>query len=180
MSRIIVIIILLISVLSSCTNQSNTNAFVSNKTENNNALDAVQIFYLNKDSTATLEIFRNKAENYILLQTRFNGEILSVAGEGNIDFVDGKLSLDTLFFEKDKEVLILPTYVYGSTYGAVVYFLIYREDFLDTWEIIKVPFDRIEIETDKNNISTIVRYTPDNKTIRYILKDGILVRTIAQ
>ena len=174
MKQIIIISFLVFSVLSSCTSQTNRNAFTLNDTGNCDTSKLVRTYYFDKDSIASLEVLRNEVDNYIFLRTKWHRKILSIAGEGNIDFVDEKLNLDTVFFEKDKEVFILPTYVFGSTYGAVVYFLIYEGDFENTWEIFKIPFDRFEIKTGKDGLSNIVRYTTDKQKSIYVFKNGIL------
>lgn len=166
--------ILLFSVLSSCRGKANENDSNMNKTEGSQTLKIVKTYHFDKDSITSLEILRDEHENYILLQTRCYGDILSVVGEGNIDFLDGKLKLDTVFFENDKEVFVLPTYVYGSTYGAVAYFLVYKNNYPNDWEIFKIPFDRLDIKTDNNGLSRILEYTSCDKEIEYYFKNGLL------
>lgn len=172
--KLVIISILLFSVISSCKEKADKNVFNMNETKQSQTLKLVKTYYFNRDSITSLEILRDERNNYILLETKCNGEILSIAGSGNIDFLDGTLRLDTVFFEKDKEVFVLPTYVYGSTYGAVVYFLVYKNNYSNDWEIIKIPFDRLDIKTDKKGLSRILEYTTCNKVIEYSFKDWLL------
>lgn len=174
MKQIIIISLGLFSVLSSCASQDNKNASPLNATEDCNLFKLVKTYYFDKDSVAALEVLKMDADNCVILQTKVHGKILSIAGAGNIDFVDENLILNSIFFEKDKEVLVLPTYIYGSTYGAVVYFLIYEGNFENAWEILKIPFDRLEIKTGKDNLSYILHYSADGESIKYIFKDGFL------
>jgi len=177
MKQIIVILWLSFSVLSSCTSKTRDNVQVLIKTEKSDSLLLVKEYYFDPEKNAKLEIFKNEVDNYILLQTKQYDRIVSICGEGNTDFVvndDNSIKFDSLYFEKDEKVYLLQTYVWGSTYGAVVYYLIFEGNYQYALEIYKIPFDRVEIETDKNNLSKIVHYTHDNRTLKYIFKDGIL------
>jgi competence protein ComGC len=174
---IIIYSILLFFVLSSCTSQAQNNDSSTNNAENYNLLKLVKTYYFDKDSVASLEILKNDTDNYILLQTRWRDQIVSICGNGNTDFAvndDNSLKFDTLYFEKGEKIYLLRTYVFGSTYGAVVYYLIYGGNYPNACEIYKIPFDRVDIETDKNGLSKIVSYTSYNRTLKYIFKDGIL------
>lgn len=162
----IVFFLLLFLALSSCIGQSQNKDKVINQTEDTGVLKLVKTYYLDKDSIASLDILQNEVDNYVMLQTKWHNQISSIAGEGNIVFVDENISLDTVFFEKNKRVYVLPTSVFGSTYGASVYFLIYESNFSNAWEIYRIPFDRLDIKTSKTQLSNIVRYTFDNQTLK--------------
>jgi hypothetical protein len=172
----IIINIFVFCFLLSC--KGNNNSVYQNGTPNFDSIctlpQLVKEFYLDTNKTAKLEIYRNEIDNYILLQTKWESNILSISGEGNIDFANGILRLDTICFEKGRQIFILPAYTYGSTYGAEVYFLIYENDYKNAWYIFKIPFDRLEIKVGNNNLSYILRHMPNGKTIKYIFKDEIL------
>jgi hypothetical protein len=173
MKTVIILSLLLSFNVLDCTNQN--KKINQSKVETSDSLNFVKIYYFDSDSIATLEILKNKVDNYILLRTKYHGSILSIAGEGNIDFEYGILRLDTVSFTKNEQVYILPTYVYGSTYGALVYFLIYKEND-DMWQILRIPFDRLDVkDINKDGLSEIVQYAHNGNKIVYTFKNGIIV-----
>ncbi|MDR0789730.1 MAG: hypothetical protein LBO06_02925 [Bacteroidales bacterium] len=147
---------------------------LSNIETSENDLELIKVFYLDIDSTSSLEILKSEAENFILLQTKQYGRILSLVGEGNIA-LDDEAQLDTIYFEKGKRAFILPTYVNGSFYGATVHFIIYNYAF-NIWYIFRIPFDNLHIEKGDNKNSDILRYMLNGDAIKYIFKGGILER----
>jgi hypothetical protein len=125
-----------------------------------------------------------------MLEIKRRGYTTSVSGGYLSEFAvfnDSITVQDTIypvvFWDNDTSYFV-PTYVEGSTYGAVRYFVIYKKNKGLGWEICKLPFDRIDVEDiDNDQISEIVAYdytyhiNPDScildKTV-YSFRDGIL------
>ena len=188
MKRIFGIVLLIIS--TSCSNSStnDVNKRFGEKYEH--------IYSYPLSETDTLNIYQNKryynvdCEYFLMLEIKQRGYTTSVSGGYLSEFAvfnDSITVQDTIypvvFWDNDTSYFV-PTYVEGSTYGAVRYFVIYEKNEGLGWEICKLPFDRIDVEDiDNDQISEIVAYdytyhiNPDScildKTV-YSFRDGIL------
>lgn len=188
MKRIFGIVLLIIS--TSCSNSStnDVNKRFGEKYEH--------IYSYPLSETDTLNIYQNKrcydvdCEYFLMLEIKRRGYTTSVSGGYLSEFAvfnDSITVQDTIypvvFWDNDTSYFV-PTYVEGSTYGAVRYFVIYEKNEGLGWEICKLPFDRIDVEDiDNDQISEIVAYdytyhiNPDScildKTV-YSFRDGIL------
>ncbi len=146
--------------------------------------------------TDTLNIYRNKRyydgyrEHFLMLEIKQREYTTSISGGYLLEFAvfnDSITVQDTIYpvvFSDNDTSYFVPTYVEGSTYGAVRYFIIYEENAVWGWEIYKLPFDRVEIEDiDNDQISEIVTYNytyhinPDSCILErtvYSFQDGLL------
>ena len=188
MKRIFGIVLLIIS--TSCSNSStnDVNKRFGEKYEH--------IYSYPLSETDTLNIYQNKryydvdCEHFLMLEIKRRGYTTSVSGGYLSEFAvfnDSITVQDTIYpvvFSDNDTSYFVPTYVEGSTYGAVRYFVIYEKNEGLGWEICKLPFDRIDVEDiDNDQISEIVAYdytyhiNPDScildKTV-YSFRDGIL------
>ena len=188
MNRIFGIVLLIIS--TSCSNSS-TNDINKRFGEKYEHICSYPL-----SETDTLNIYQNKRyydvdyEHFLMLEIKRRGYTTSVSGGYLSEFAvfnDSITVQDTIYpvvFWDNDTSYFLPTYVEGSTYGAVRYFVIYEKNEGLGWEICKLPFDRIDVEDiDNDQISEIVAYdytyhiNPDScildKTV-YSFRDGIL------
>lgn len=123
-----------------------------------------------------LDIIKSTANNTIVFQTRTEERIASVSGYGNTDLVlddSGKIKVDTIDFNNDGIVeYMYSSYVIGSTYGAVVCYLVYSNN---GWDVFRLPFDRLDVKYSKLvGEYVIVSYQYDN-TVTYRFKSGVLI-----
>ncbi len=141
--------------------------------------DTTKIF-IEKDESGKhwIDIISDSKENLLYVRTGFSKEVLSIAGFSNIDISRndaGQIRLERYDFDNDGiDEFILTTYVVGSTYGASVYFIIYK-DAWGTYDIYKLPFNRVSIIQEKNSNNYIIsRYLPAGNIINYRFSFGIL------
>ena len=188
MKRILGILLLIIS--ASCSNPS------TNDVDKRFGEKYEHIYSYPLSETDTLNIYQNKqyydgySEHFLMLEIKQREYTTSVSGGYLSEFAvfnDSIKVQDTIYpvvFSDNDTSYFVPTYVEGSTYGAVRYFIIYEENESLGWEICKLPFDRVEIEDiDNDQISEIVAYNytyhinPDScileRTI-YSFQDGLL------
>jgi hypothetical protein len=188
MKRILGILLLIIS--ASCSNPS------TNDIDKRFGEKYEHIYSYPLSETDTLNIYQNKqyydgySEHFLMLEIKQREYTTSVSGGYLSEFAvfnDSIKVQDTIYpvvFSDNDTSYFVPTYVEGSTYGAVRYFIIYEENESWGWEICKLPFDRVEIEDiDNDQISEIVAYNytyhinPDScileRTI-YSFQDGLL------
>ena len=188
MKKILGIFLLIIS--ASCSNSS------TNDTDKRFGEKYKSIYSYPLSETDTLNIYQNKqyydgySEHFLMLEIKQREYTTSVSGGYLSEFAvfnDTITIQDTIYpviFSDNDISYFVPTYVEGSTYGAVRYFIIYEENESWGWEICKLPFDKMEVEDiDNDQISEIVAYNfsyhinPDscllNRTV-YSFQDGVL------
>ena len=188
MKRILGILLLIIS--ASCSNPS------TNDVDKRFGEKYEHIYSYSLSETDTLNIYQNKqyydgySEHFLMFEIKQREYTTSVSGGYLSEFTvfnDSITVQDTIYpvvFSDNDTSYFVPTYVEGSTYGAVRYFIIYEENESWGWEICKLPFDRVEIEDiDNDQIFEIVAYNytyhinPDScileRTI-YSFQDGLL------
>lgn len=120
--------------------------------------DVIQNFKLGTRGT-TLEIVKDDLENSIVLKTKRNNYLISVAGCGNCEVIknkNGSVKLDTLTFTKEDTVYLITSYIRGSTYGAECYFIVFKKS---EWKVMALPFDRARFyDLDNDGFDEIVEY----------------------
>lgn len=126
----------------------------------------------------SLEIVQNLKDDYMIVQTKHNNDIISICGGGNVDFCrrqDNSIVIDTVIFDETGVSYVLPLYVKGSTYGAVENYVIYREYGESAfWLVYRVPFSNVEfMDADEDGISDIIAYYANDSTV-YSFTNGCL------
>lgn len=125
----------------------------------------------------SMVIVQNLKDNYIMVQTKRNNDIISICGGGNVDFCrrkDDSIIVDTAIFDETGVSYVLPLYVKGSTFGAVENYVIYREHSKGAFYICKLPFYNVEImDVDKDGISDVIAYCANDCTV-YSFTNGCL------
>ena len=154
---------------------------VSDGISMDNSLQCVHKFSLGENKNSFLNVYQDTVNNYVMFKTircysKNFSEVGTISGAGNIDFVKGKISLKSYYFEPNNKVYAMEMYVKGSTYGASMLFIIYDNDGLGNWEIIRCPFESLRIVTNKANISKIVRYEDGRFFGYYTFKDRVIQR----
>jgi hypothetical protein len=152
---------------------------VSDSISKDNSLQCVHKFSLGENKTSFLNVYQDTINNYVMFKTiryysKNFSEVGTISGAGNIDFVKGKIFLKSYYFEPNNKVYAMEMYVKGSTYGASMLFIIYDNDGLGNWEIIRCPFESLRIVTNKANISKIVRYKDGRFFGYYTFKDRVI------
>jgi hypothetical protein len=175
MKKQIAYIALLAVIISSCTvNQVDKQIDQKGKEVLRN--DTISLL-LDQKHSSWLDIISLSRENSMLLQTRRDNHIISIAGYGNTEMVvnenSNTLDVDTVDFENDGfNEYVFFSFVKGSTYGAVSNYIVYYQD---EWEIYRVPFDRTDIEKDEeSNEVRIVSYNQSGTRSSFRFKKGIL------
>ena len=81
-------------------------------------------------------------------------------------------------FDETGVSYVLPLYVKGSTYGAVEYYIIYREDCEGLyWYVYKFPFSNMIVrDANEDGFSEIITYE-DSDSSTYSFKHGELYNT---
>lgn len=139
------------------------------------------IFNLDSAGNCKIELVQDSIRNCILMITTDNlnnpqSGIVSIAGIGNAEFENGKGKIYKCFFEKGKYTYLIKTFIEGSTYGALAYFLVYDQDGDNYWQIIKIPFDVIEVVTNSKGLSEIIRYAHNGEKIKYTFRHGLFLQ----
>lgn len=173
-NRLIFIILLatILSVISSC-----------NMTNNDNPRSRI-VFPLISDNVSndSLIAIQNLSENYMIVLTKHNDAVISICGGGNIDFCytdSNSIIIDSAYFDGTGISYILPLYVKGSTYGAIEYYIIYREDCESLyWYVYKLPFSNLVIhDANEDGFAELITYGDSDSSI-YSFKNGRLYNTL--
>lgn len=135
--------------------------------------------FLSKDTGGGeywLDVISDNLENFLILQTRRNNEILAISGYGNSSITlddNNRILVDTIDFMNDKKVeYLLTSFIKGSTYGASVYYIIY---FNNQWNIFQFPFDNLEVKYDvKINDFAVITYDPMRISRKFRFNSGVL------
>lgn len=70
---------------------------------------------------------------------------------------------------------LLRTYVNGSTYGAEVNYIIYKE--YERWNIFRIPFDKNDVRYDAvKKVHQILNIKMDDEIEKYTFSNGLLTR----
>ena len=150
-------------------------------TANNNDLTNRIALPLVSDSGSTdsLVVIQNLSENYMMVSTKHNDRVISLCGGGNIDFCytdSNSIAIDSAYFDETGVSYVLPLYVIGSTYGAIEYYVIYRDDYLlyTYWNVYKLPFSRLVIrDVNEDGFSELITYEKSDSLV-YSFKHGQL------
>ena len=149
-------------------------------TANNDIITNRTVLPLVSDSGSndSLIVIQNLSENFMMVYTKHNDAVISICGGGNIDFcyTDGNsISIDSAYFDEIGVSYVLPLYVKGSTYGAIEYYVIYREDCESLyWYVYKLPFSNLVIhDANEDGFSEIITYVDSDSSI-YSFKQGHL------
>jgi hypothetical protein len=130
------------------------------------------------DSICTLDILVHKTKNYTALVLRDSSAINTLIGYGNTFPVEknNRISLDTIVFTRGGEKsYLLRTYVNGSTYGAEVNYIIYKES--GWWNIFRIPFDKNDVRYDAaKKEHQILIFKMDDEIEKYTFSNGFLTR----
>lgn len=132
-----------------------------------------------KGSNSWIDIIRSQQENVLTIQTRKKDSITSLAGYGNSEIThreDGSIALDKVNFETDStKEYVLSTYIKGSTYGSSVVYIIYKAKQRNTWEVFRLPFERVKIiHNHKLGYSIIASYDKPKVVSYYTFDVGII------
>ena len=154
--------------------------FLSCETKNNCHRQNQIVFPLISDNASndSLVVIQNLFENYIMVLTKHNDEVISICGGGNIDFCysdRNSIIIDSVRFNETGESYVVPLYVKGSTYGAIEYYIIYRE-YCESlyWYVYKPPFSNLFIhDVDEDGFSELITYGDSDSSI-YSFKHGQL------
>ena len=149
-------------------------------TANNNDLTNRIALPLVSDSGSTdsLVVIQNLSENYMMVSTKHDDWVISLCGGGDIDFCytdSNSITIDSTYFDETGVSYVLPLYVIGSTYGAIEYYVIYRECYLCTyWYVYKLPFTNLVIrDVNEDGFSELITYR-DSDSLVYSFKHGQL------
>jgi hypothetical protein len=164
------VFLLCLSVLFSC---SNTNAKSPFRTK-----EMVDTTRIKLDSICTLDILVNKTKNYTALVLRDSSAMNSLIGYGNTFPVEknNRISLDTMVFTRGGEKSYLfRTYVNGSTFGAEVNYIIYKE--FGWWNIFRIPFDKNDVRYDPaKKEHQILNFKINDEIEKHTFSNGFLTR----
>jgi len=145
------------------------------KTETTNGPELIQVFELDSLGN-TLELLKDDKKDYILLQTKQNARIVNIAGSGYSEFAlneNKNVELKKLKFPKENNCYLVEGYIYGSTYGAVCYFIVYGHI---GWLITPLPFDRVDVyDIDNDGYDEIIEYRRQGKQILYTFERGLIL-----
>ncbi len=149
-------------------------------TANNDSLTNRTAFPLVSDSGSTdsLVVIQNLSENYMMVSTKHNDWVISLCGGGNIDFCytdSNSIAIDSAYFDETGVSYVLPLYVKGSTFGAIEYYVIYRECYSCTyWYVYKLPFSNLVIrDVNEDGFSELITYEKSDSSV-YSFKHGQL------
>lgn len=169
-NRLIYIILFVIFLfgISSCNTENNDN--LTNRT--------VLPLVSNSGSNDSLIVIQNLSENYMMVFTKHNDAVISICGGGNIDLCyndSNSIIIDSAYFDEIGVSYVLPLYVKGSTYGAIEYYVIYREDCVSSyWYIHKLPFSNLVIhDANDDGFSELITYDDSDSSI-YSFRQGQL------
>lgn len=169
-NRLLLTILLVIFLLgvSSC-NTANYNNLT-----NRTALPLVSY----NGSNDSLIVIQNLSDNYMMVFTKHNDAVISICGGGNIDFCytdSNSITIDSGYFDEVGISYVLPLYVIGSTYGAIEYYIIYRDDCESPhWNVFKLPFSNLVInDTNGDGFSELITHEDSGSSI-FSFKHGQL------
>ncbi len=163
--------------------------FINQKSKVITSATLNKILKSNQDSTAHIlieedkygkswiEILKSRKENTLIIRTKRDEDIISIAGYGNSENQvneNGSIVIDTLDFQMNaKKEYLLPTYIKGSTYGASIFYIVYYDS---SWQVFRVPFDRVNVRYEKKiGQSVIVEYKATGDSTLYKFKSGLLI-----
>jgi len=153
---------------------SSCNTSYNDNQQNQKAFRSI----LNNNQNDSLIVIQNMSENYMMVLTKHNDDVISICGGGNIDFCytnNDAIIIDSAIFDETGESYVLPLYVKGSTYGAVEYYVIYRE-YCESpfWYVYKIPFSNMVInDTNGDGFSELITYRDSDSSI-FSFKKGCL------
>ena len=135
---------------------------------------------LNDNLNDSLLVMQNLSGNYMMVFTKHNDDVISISGGGNLDFChsnDGPIIIDSAKFDDTGKSYVLPLHVKGSTYGAVEYYIIYRE-YCESlfWYVYKLPFSNMVVyDANEDGFSELITYSESDSSI-YSFCHGCLRR----
>ena len=135
---------------------------------------------LKNNPNDSLIVIQDLSENYMMVLTKHNDDVLSICGGGNIDFCytnNDFIIIDSAILDETGESYVLPLYVKGSTYGAVEYYIIYREYCKSLfWYVYKLPFSNMVInDVNEDGFSELITFS-DSDSLIYSFKNGCLYK----